>query len=276
MSYVFSWSISGINYIGVVMINIKRLFSSDYEPWCPQARDIEIDISGSILKFTCPDHYSWSGKASIQSSYVDKESAIQLLSRDQFRISREGFSGKLIFYREWSHWGRVFRPRYIAVSSFRVWLVHVPKKTESDSLHRFDYLREKFPLFSVSMGTSGVDLIQGEKITNIGSGILGKSGQKQRPSVDSACIKSESGRETHHYSIYSLSSEYALVFEIYQVLSPKIRKSLMDDLIDKSEIIIKSFRLDMNEYDLKEKERVMRRFADELGATYYEDEGVIF
>ena len=31
----------------------------------------------------------------------------------------------------------------------------------------------------------------------------------------------------------------------------------------------------MNQEDLNEKERIMRRFADELGATYYEEEGII-
>lgn len=211
----------------------------------------------------------------IQPSYVDKEDAIQSLSRDQFRLIREEFCGKLIFYREWSHWGRVFRPRYIAVSSFCVWLIHVPKQGDADSLHRFDYLREKFPLFSVSFESSGPDLNRGEKISKIGAGILGEPGQKQRPSFNRVCIKSASGRETYYYSIYSLSCEYALVFEVYQAQSPESSEFLMNNLTNKSGEIIDSFWLDMNQEDLNEKERIMRRFADELGATYYEEEGII-
>lgn len=35
---------------------IKRLFANDSDPWCPRIKNIEIDISGSILKFACPDH----------------------------------------------------------------------------------------------------------------------------------------------------------------------------------------------------------------------------
>ncbi len=255
---------------------IKRLFASDSDPWCRENEKVEIDISGSKLKFTCPGHYSWSKKRCIQPSYVDRTEGLESLSRDQFRLSRDEFRGKLIFYREWSHWGKIIRPRYIAVSSMCVWLIHVPKEREEDSLNRFDYLRKKFPLFLGSFESNGPDLNQGEKISRIGSGYLGMSGQKQRPSFDRACIKSASGRETYDYSIYSLSCEYALVFEVYQVQSPESSDFLMNSLTDKSGEIIDSFWLDMNQEDLSEKDRVLRKFAEELGSRYDEVDGVIW
>ena len=73
-----------------------------------------------------------------------------------------------------------------------------------------------------------------------------------------------------------MSCEYALIFEIYQAKAPETSQWLMKDLVESAKKILESFRLDLNQNDLNEKGRVLRKFADERGHNYDEVECVLW
>ncbi|MCA6064326.1 hypothetical protein [Thalassolituus marinus] len=248
---------------------IRRLFATDDNPWCPPIDSVTINISGSELSFYCPNAYFWSSNSGVYQALVDETETKPNQLGDNFRLNQPGYNGQEIFYREWSHWGKVFRLKYIAVTSLRVWLIHVPKETDEDSLHVYDYLTKKFPLPDFD-GRSSC-LRENEKVTKMSGGLLGAPGDHQRTEYRRVCIMKSSGRELIDYSLLTLSSEYALVVEIYQAQAPGYGRFLMGELTDRASNIIDSLRLNLSPQELAAKEQVLRRYAEETGGKYDEE-----
>ena len=253
---------------------IRRLFASDSSPWHPAAKPVSVNISGSVLSFDCPSAYAWSSRYEIHNALVDKSGARDTQLDEEFRFSQKEYGGHAIFYREWSHWGSVFRPKYIAVTSLRVWLVHIPKETDTDSLHIHDYLMKKLPLYSFE--DRNACLNEGEKVTKTAGGLLGNPGDGQRTGFNRVCIMKASGRELVDYSLVVLSCENALVFEIYQAQAPERSRFQLSELTDQASNIIDSIRLNLSPQELMAKEQVLRKYAEQIGGEYDEEYGCVF
>jgi|GEM_PF-5687204 len=252
---------------------IRRLFASDGAPWRPPTNSVAMNISGSELSFDCPNASAWSSNPAIYKTLVDKAGAQQSQLDGKFRLSQPEYGEQAIFYREWSHWGIVFRPNYIAATSLCVWLIQVPKETNTDSLHCHDYLMKKFPL----LGCEDRDacLNEGETVTISAGGVLGMPGDEQRPGYSRVCIMKDGGRELLDYSLLTLSCEHALVFEIYQAQAPGSNQFLMSKLTDQASKIIDSIALNLSQQELMTKEQVLRRYAEQTGGEYDEKLGCV-
>jgi hypothetical protein len=253
---------------------IRRLFASDSSPWHSATNTVSVNISGSVLSFDCPGAYPWSSSPEIHNALVDKSDARDTQLDEEFRFSQKEYGGHAIFYREWSHWGNVFRPKYIAVTSLRVWLIHIAKETETDSLYVGDYIMKKLPL--PNFGDGGACLNEGEKVTKSSGGLLGNPGDDQRTGFNRVCIKKASGRELVDYSLVTLSCEHALVFEIYQAQAPERNRFQLSELTDQASNIIDSICLKLSSQELMAKEQVLRKYAEQIGGVYDEEYGCVF